>query len=79
MQEKVVYRIDDNINRQDVLCTTYQMRNFYTQFKDGFFTNLDVMNYIQHYAVAKMAKKRYECCRCMLRAFINVTIIKILC
>lgn len=57
MQEKVVYRIDDNINRQDVLCTTYQMRNFYTQFKDGFFTNLDVMNYIQHYAVAKMAKK----------------------
>lgn len=57
MQEKIVYRIDDNINRQDVLCTTYQMRNFYTQFKDGFFTNLDVMNYIQHYAVAKMAKK----------------------
>ena len=38
-------------------CTTYQMRNFYMQFRDGFFTNLDVMNYIQHLAAAHMAKK----------------------
>jgi len=33
------------------------MRNFYTQFHDGFFSNLDVMNYIQHYRAAQMAKK----------------------
>lgn len=46
------------MNPQDVLCTTYQMRNFYMQFRDGFFSNLDVMNYIQHHAVALMAKKK---------------------
>lgn len=57
MDKKIVYKIKDDINPQDVLCTTYQMRNFYTQFKDGFFTNLDVMNYIQHCAVTKFAKK----------------------
>ena len=45
------------MDREKVLCTTYQMRNFYLQFRDGFFTNLDVMNYIQHFAAAQMAKK----------------------
>ena len=45
------------MNREDLLCTTYQMRNFYTQFRDGFFSNLDVMNYIQHFKAAQMAKK----------------------
>lgn len=34
------------MDREKILCTTYQMRNFYMQFRDGFFTNLDVMNYI---------------------------------
>ena len=57
MEKQIVHRIEDGMNPQDVLCTTYQMRNFYMQFRDGFFTNLDVMNYIQHYAAAKMAKK----------------------
>ena len=45
------------MDREKILCTTYQMRNFYMQFRDGFFTNLDVMNYIQHLAAAHMAKK----------------------
>lgn len=57
MGKQIVHRIEDGMNAQDVLCTTYQMRNFYMQFRDGFFTNLDVMNYIQHFAAAKMAKK----------------------
>lgn len=57
MSKKIVYRVEDGMNREDLLCTTYQMRNFYTQFKDGFFSNLDVMNYIQHFKAAQMAKK----------------------
>ena len=55
--KEIVYRIEDGMNREKVLCTTYQMRNFYLQFRDGFFTNLDVMNYIQHFAAAQIAKK----------------------
>ena len=55
--KKIVYRVEDGDNRDDILCTTYQMRNFYQQFHDGFFTNLDVMNYIQHFRAAQMSKK----------------------
>ena len=54
---KIVYRVEDNEDRSEILCTTYQMRNFYSQFHDGFFSNLDVMNYIQHFKAAQMAKK----------------------
>lgn len=57
MSKKVVFRVEDGMDRKNLLCTTYQMRNFYAQFHDGFFSNLDVMNYIQHYAAAHMAKK----------------------
>lgn len=57
MAKKIVFRVEDGMNREELLCTTYQMRNFYTQFKDGFFSNLDVMNYIQHFKAAQMAKK----------------------
>ena len=57
MPKKIVKKITNDVDRNDVLCTTYQMRNFYTQFKDGFFSNLDVMNYIQHHAVTKYIKK----------------------
>ena len=56
-EKKIVHKIEEGMNLQDVLCTTYQKRNFYMQFRDGFFSNLDVMNYIQHHAVALMAKK----------------------
>lgn len=56
-EKKIVHKIEEGMDPQDVLCTTYQMRNFYNQFRDGFFSNLDVMNYIQHHAVALMAKK----------------------
>ena len=55
--KEVVFRVEDGMDRENILCTTYQMRNFYTQFHDGFFSNLDVMNYIQHFTAAQMAKK----------------------
>lgn len=55
--KKVVFRVEDDMDRNEILCTTYQMRNFYSQFHDGFFSNLDVMNYMQHFTAAQMAKK----------------------
>jgi 2-polyprenyl-3-methyl-5-hydroxy-6-metoxy-1,4-benzoquinol methylase len=54
---QVVYKNDGSIPVDDILCTTYQMRNFYHQLRDGFFSNLDVMNYIQHLAAVRMMKK----------------------
>ena len=53
--KQIVYRVEEGMDRQEILCTTYQMRNFYQQMHDGFFTNLDVMNYIQHFRAAQMA------------------------
>ena len=55
--KEIVFRVEDGMDRENILCTTYQMRNFYSQFHDGFFSNLDVMNYIQHFKAAQMAKK----------------------
>lgn len=64
--KQIVHKVEKGMNREEILCTTYQMRNFYSQFKDGFFTNLDVMNYIQHFAVAQLVKKNMNvvdvCC-----------------
>ena len=56
-KRNIVFKIDDNINPREVYCTTYQMRNFYRQFADGFFSSLDIMNYIQHHAAVKKMKK----------------------
>lgn len=65
-EKNIVYKVGDGMNPQDVYCTTYQMRNFYSQFQDGFFSNLDVMNYIQHYKASLLAKKNMNvvdvCC-----------------
>lgn len=55
--KKVMLKIDKDTDPQEAYCTTYQMRNFYTQFHDGFFSNLDVMNYIQHFRAAQLAKR----------------------
>jgi len=63
---KIVLKNDGSIPVNDILCTTYQMRNFYLQMRDGFFTDLDIMNYIQHFKAVKMMKKGYNvldvCC-----------------
>jgi len=53
----VVHKIDEGTDRREVTATTYQMRNFYRQFGDGFFSVLDIMNYIQHQTVVRMAKE----------------------
>ncbi len=55
--KNIVFRIEDDINPKDVYATTYQMRNFYRQFADGFFNAGDVMNLIQHFVGARMSKK----------------------
>lgn len=54
---KIVHKIESGMDRHNVLCTTYQMRNMYRQFGDGYFTVLDVMNYIQHCHALKYCKK----------------------
>lgn len=55
--EKIVYKVEPGMDRKLIKATTYQMRNFYRQFGDGFFGVLDVMNYIQHQAIVQMARK----------------------
>lgn len=57
MGKRVVYRVDDEMDRQEILATTYQMRNYYRQLGDGFFSTLDIMNYIQHHQITKWCKK----------------------
>ena len=63
---KIVHKIEEGMNPKEILCTTYQMRDFFKQMADGFFSELDVMNYIQHYKIAKLCKKDWKildiCC-----------------
>lgn len=57
MGKKKVLKNDGTIPVEEILCTTYQMRNFYIQMRDGFFSDLDIMNYIQHHRAALMLRK----------------------
>lgn len=56
--KRIVHRVEHGEDRRDVLATTYQMRNFYRQFGDGFFSRLDVFNYASHHQIARWAAKR---------------------
>ena len=56
-KRRIVYKIEEGEDPSSVYCTTYQMRNFYQQLADGFFSSLDVMNYIQHQKCVKLMKK----------------------
>jgi ubiquinone/menaquinone biosynthesis C-methylase UbiE len=66
MTKRIVHKVEEGMDPQEILCTTYQMRNFYRQLGDGFFTNLDVMNYIQHLRAVQMMKPGWKvldvCC-----------------
>jgi SAM-dependent methyltransferase len=66
MRGRIVHRVEEGMDRQEILCTTYQMRTFYRQMGDGYFTNLDVMNYIQHLRAVQMMKPGWKvldvCC-----------------
>lgn len=65
-EEKIVHRIEEGEDPRLVYCTTYQMRNFYAQMADGFFSSLDIMNYIQHHSAVTRMKKGWRildvCC-----------------
>ncbi len=53
----IVKKITEDMDRKKIDCSTYQMRNFFTQLGDGFFQPIDIMNYIQHYKIVKLIKK----------------------
>jgi len=57
MEKRVVLKVEEDDDRTQILATTYQMRNFYEQMGDGFFSGLDIMNYIQHETVVRMARR----------------------
>ena len=65
-ERRIVYKIEKGMDPREVYCSTYQMRNFYAQLADGFFSSLDVMNYIQHHAAVRRMKKGWRvldvCC-----------------
>ncbi len=54
---KIVYKVEDGMDPTEILCTTYQMRDMYTQFGSAFFNSGDIMNYILHDAALKYIKK----------------------
>lgn len=56
MGKRIVHKIEPGMDRQTVHCTTYQMRNFYKQFRDGLPSSLEVMNYIQHHQITRWCK-----------------------
>lgn len=56
MAKKKIFKNDGTVPIEDILCTTYQMRNFYAQLRDGFFSDLDIMNYIQHHRASLMLR-----------------------
>lgn len=57
MGKKIVHKVEPGMDRRDLEATTYQMRNFYRQLGDGFFSVLDTMNYIQHQQIVRWCKK----------------------
>jgi len=57
MTRRLVERIESGVDPSEVYATTYQMRNFFHQFADGFFSSLDVMNYIQHHAAVELMRR----------------------
>lgn len=54
-EKKLVDKNDGSLEPDEILATTYQMRNFYKQMSDGWINHLHVMNYIQHVVCADRA------------------------
>lgn len=50
---QVVHRVEEGMDRRGILCTTYQMRNPFKQFRDAVATELDAFCYFQHQFVAQ--------------------------
>jgi len=53
----IVHRVEEGWDRSQIEATTYQMRNVYRQLGDGFFSALDIFNYIQHHQIARWCPK----------------------
>lgn len=51
----VVHRVEDGMDRRELVATTYQMRNFYHDLSTGWVDPLQVMNYVQHHTIAEQA------------------------
>ncbi len=51
---KIVEKVDPDMDRRDILYTTYQMRNPFKQFADGVAGELDVHCYFQHCSAADL-------------------------
>lgn len=54
MSDKVVLKVEEGMDRREILATTYQMRNPFHQFADAFASELDVMCYSIHQQAAKL-------------------------
>lgn len=52
---KIVSKVLPDMDRKEILCTTYQMRNCFKQFADGVASELDVHCYFQHAYAADLA------------------------
>lgn len=50
--KEIVEKNDGTRHPDEILATTYQMRNFFKQMRDGWISHLTVMNYIQHVAAS---------------------------
>lgn len=56
-ERKIVPKIEPGMDRDEVLCTTYQMRNPFRQFADCVVSELEVHCWIQHQAAADLCPK----------------------
>jgi len=55
--KKVVKRVESGMDRREIAATTYQMRNPFTQFRDGVAGELDSMCYFEHAFAADLCPK----------------------
>ena len=53
-EKRIAYRVEDGEDREEIHCTTYQMRNPFRQMADGLISELDVHCYAQHEHAAKL-------------------------
>jgi SAM-dependent methyltransferase len=54
---KIVLKITDDMDPRDVHCTTYQMRDVWSQLSTAMVGSLDLMSLHMHHSAALMAKK----------------------
>ena len=58
-ERKIVYRIEEDMDREKVLCTTYRIKDLFRQFHDAMITPIDAMNFVMHAHLMKYLRKNY--------------------